>query len=66
MPYNINNPPRLIKDLPITAKMIWINVFNDTFKRTNSEHKARQAAWAAVKNGFEKGNDGLWHRKLKK
>ena len=63
MPYNMSNPPKLIQSLPKTAKTIWIRVFNDTLKRTNSENKARQAAWAAVKNGFEKGKDGKWHRK---
>ena len=44
MPYNINNPPTLINGLPQSAKSIWIRVFNDTLKRTNSENKARLAA----------------------
>lgn len=63
MPYNINNPPDLIKSLPKAAQSIWIRVFNDTLKRTNSETIARKTAWTAVKNGYEKGKDGKWHRK---
>lgn len=63
MPYNINNPPTLINGLPQSAKSIWIRVFNDTLKRTNSENKARQAAWGAVKKVYEKDKGGKWHKK---
>lgn len=64
MPYNINNPPTLIKSLPQGAKKIWIEVFNSTLNENETnETQAIQAAWGAIKKaGYKRGNDGNWRR----
>lgn len=64
MPYNLNNPPKLIDGLPKEAKSVWIKVFNSTLnKNETNETQAIQAAWGAVKRaGYKKYNNGKWRR----
>lgn len=62
MPYNKNNYPAQIKNLPAGARTIWINTFNAVYESSKSETKARQAAWNNVKNKYKKVN-GKWIKK---
>ncbi len=65
MPYDINNPPEQIKDLPRHAQEIWIKAFNSALDQyDNDEAKASAVAWAAVKKaGYAKDEEsGKWRK----
>jgi|GEM_PF-6058023 len=64
MPYTLNNPPAIIKNLPKKAKEIWIKAFNNALKTYNNDEEiARRVAWSAVKKaGYKKGKDGKWRK----
>ena len=73
MPYErINDLPASVRDhVPRHAQEIYMEAFNSAWSdyRDPSErrdHSSRQevphrVAWAAVKKGYEKGEDGNWH-----
>ncbi len=64
MPYSFpNNIPDVVKSLPVGAQKIFINVFNENIDK--GEDEARQAAWGAVKNKYEKNDEGEWIKKTK-
>ncbi len=64
MPYTINKPPEVIKGLPAAAQKIWIAVCNQALGKTpDDEPGAMKAAWAAVGDKYEKGEDGTWRAK---
>src|SRR4030042_5501035 len=63
MPYTIKEPPDWLKSLPDGAIKIGVEVFNNTFAAENDEDKARVAAWGAIKQEYEKGEDGEWRAK---
>lgn len=63
MPYSYpNDVPDYIKNLPVGAQKIFISVFNSTLKDGDSEDKARQAGWGAIKQKYKKVN-GKWVKK---
>jgi len=63
MPYTIKDPPDWLKNLPAGAIKLGVAAFNAVYAEDEDEDKARQAAWAAVKNKYEKGEDGTWRAK---
>ena len=63
MPYTVKKPPGWLKSLPEGAIKIGVEVFNTALKDSDDEDKARQAAWGAIKNKYEKGDDGIWRAK---
>ncbi len=62
MPYTLKDaPPRNV--LPKGALKVWVSTFNSVYDETGDEDQARQAAWSNVKKaGYEKGEDGKWHK----
>lgn len=62
MPYTKNNPPKRISNLPEKAQSIWISAFNAALEQYDSEEKANQVAWAAVKKKYKKQGDD-WVKK---
>lgn len=66
IPYKTNaDLPDGVKDnLPSEAQTVYRNVFNEN--EDKGESSAAKIAWTAVKNGWEKGEDGKWHRKVEK
>lgn len=50
MPYSMDNPPQWAKKKSKSVQKTAIEVFNSTYKETNSEEKARIASLAAMKN----------------
>jgi len=61
MPYAINNPPDVIKDLPKHAQEIWIAAYNSAYEQyEKDEAKAAATAWAAVKHSYKQDKDGNW------
>jgi cation transport regulator len=75
MPYDkVTELPDSVRDnLPKHAQEIYKDAFNsawdqysDPDKRrgnTSREETAHRVAWSAVKDQYEKGDDGNWHRK---
>lgn len=75
MPYDrISELPEAVRDhLPKHAQEIYKEAFNSAWdqyanpdeRRGDESHEeaAHKVAWAAVKQGYAKGDDGDWHRK---
>lgn len=69
MPYNSRNDlPDQVKDhLPPHAQDIYKEAFNNALSQykdeENTDQRAHQVAWAAVKQKYSKGDDGDWHPK---
>lgn len=69
MPYSSTNDlPDSVKDnLPPHAQDIYKEAFNSGYEdhksETDGEEIAHKIAWSAVKNSYEKGEDGKWHKK---
>ncbi len=65
MPYqNIEDLPDSVKEhLPKHAQEIFQAAFNNAEKEYGEEERAFRVAWSAVKRGYEKRDDGQWHRK---
>lgn len=69
MPYKkITELPDRVKDnLPKHAQEIYKESFNNAEKqykdKSDTEKRAHKVAWHAVKQKYEKGNDGKWHSK---
>jgi cation transport regulator len=65
MPYQqIDELPDSVKNhLPKHAQEIFLAAFNNASKEYDEEETAFKVAWSAVKNKYEKGDDGNWHKK---
>lgn len=65
MPYARNGdlPEGVRNTLPVEAQTVWRTVFNQTEEKHGDESRAAATAWTAVKNGWEKTEDGEWVRK---
>jgi cation transport regulator ChaB len=63
MPYTKDKPPDWLKSLPEGAISIGIEAFNAVYAEDHDDDKARQAAWGAIKQKYEKGEDGEWRAK---
>lgn len=65
MPYARNSelPASVRNALPLSAQTVFRNVVNSQLGRGLSEQRAFRSAWGALKNqGWEKGEDGKWHK----
>jgi cation transport regulator len=75
MPYDsLKQLPDSVRDnLPKHAQEIYKEAFNSAWDQykdpddrrgdASREETAHRVAWSAVKNEYEKGDDGNWHRK---
>lgn len=65
MPYqSITELPKQVKDnLPKHAQEIWKEAYNSAHKQYGEEDRAAKVAWAAVKDEYEKNEEGEWVRK---
>jgi len=75
MPYStISELPDSVKNvLPKHAQDIYKEAFNSAWDEyqdpedrrgdADREETAHKVAWSAVKNSYEKGDDGKWHAK---
>lgn len=69
MPYKtIRSLPKGVKNsLPEHAQQIYKSAFNSAYQEHKSEDDAEiiahRIAWAAVKQKYEKGLKGAWHKK---
>ena len=75
MPYDKNEelPAKVRSSLPPGAQTMYRKAFNGAYDQYSDPDKRRgqssrdevaaRVAWAAVKNKYEKGSDGDWHRK---
>lgn len=75
MPYKqLGDLPDSVRDnVPRHAQEIYLEAFNSAWDQyadpderrgdASREETAHRVAWAAVKQKYEKGNDGRWHRK---
>lgn len=61
---NLEELPQQIKEeLPVHAQQIFVAGFNAAERDGMTEDGALEVAWNSVKNEYEPGNDGKWHRK---
>jgi cation transport regulator len=65
MPYKeLTDLPQSVREhLPKHAQEIFRAAFNNAEQEYREEERAFRVAWAAVKDGYEKGDDGSWHAK---
>lgn len=75
MPYDkLNDLPDSVRDnLPKHAQEIYMKAFNSAWEQYDKpeerrgdatrEETAHKVAWSAVKNDYEKSDDGKWRRK---
>jgi len=63
MPYTLEKPPDWLKNLPAGAIKIGVAALNSDFEKTGNEESARKAAWGAIKQKYEKGDDDTWRAK---
>jgi len=75
MPYSSieDLPENVTHVLPGHAQEIFKEAFNSAFEQykdpedrrdgESRENTARKVAWAAVKEKYQKGDDGTWHEK---
>lgn len=75
MPYKqLGDLPDSVRDnVPRHAQEIYLEAFNSAWDQyadpderrsdASREETAHRVAWAAVKQKYEKGDDGRWHRK---
>ncbi|MBD2343243.1 ChaB family protein [Anabaena subtropica] len=60
----ISDLPQEIRDqLPEHCQQIFCAAFNAAQSDGLSEEGARDVAWNSVRNEYEQGKDGKWHRK---
>jgi cation transport regulator len=60
----INDLPSEVKEkLPEGAQNIFLAAFNSSRSDGLSEQAALNVGWNSVKQGYEEGADGKWHRK---
>lgn len=55
-------PSELKGQLLDGSEQIFLAAFNSASSDGMSEEAALEIAWKSVKNGYEKGDDGKWHR----
>ena len=55
-------PSEVREQLPEGAQNIFLAAFKSAQEDGLSEEAARNVAWNSVKNGYEQGEDGKWHR----
>jgi len=61
MPYNTENAPDAVKALPKHAQEIWISAYNAAYEQyKGDEGRANATAWAAVKEKYQKDENGTW------
>ncbi len=65
MPYKeLTDLPESVREhLPKHAQEIFRAAFNNAEREYGEEERAFRVAWAAVKDKYEKGDDGNWHAK---
>jgi cation transport regulator len=66
MPYDsISDLPDSVKDnLPKHAQEIYQAAYNSAWEQyDHEEERAHKVAWSAVKNDYEKNDDGKWVKK---
>ncbi|MDX1664995.1 MAG: putative cation transport regulator ChaB [Candidatus Promineifilaceae bacterium] len=75
MPYDSKSDlPESVRDnLPSHAQEIYKEAYNSAWEQyedpedrrgdASREETAHKVAWSAVKNEYEKGDDGEWHKK---
>ena len=75
MPYNNNSdlPENVSNVLPDHAQDIYRESYNSAYEQykdsedrqgdADREETAHRVAWSAVKQKYEKGDDGDWHQK---
>ena len=66
MPYDsISDLPDSVKDnLPKHAQEIYQEAYNSAWEQyDHEEERAHKVAWGAVKNDYEKNDDGKWVKK---
>jgi cation transport regulator len=66
MPYDsISDLPDSVKDnLPKHAQEIYQAAYNSAWEQyDHDEERAHKVAWSAVKNDYEKNDDGKWVKK---
>lgn len=73
MPYKKDIPENLKDILPSHAQDIFKEAFNNAWDQykdpedrrgdQSREEVANKVAWSAVKEKYEKGDDGKWHKK---
>ncbi len=65
MPYKeLTDLPESVREhLPKHAQEIFRAAFNNAEQEYGEEQRAFRVAWAAVKDKYEKGDDGNWHAK---
>lgn len=75
MPYSTINdlPENVTNVLPKHAQEIYKEAYNSAYDQYDTpgerrggadrEETAHRVAWSAVKNSYEKGDDGTWHKK---
>ena len=75
MPYQANSelPESVTNVLPDHAQDIYRKAFNSAYDEykdpedrrgdASREETAHRVAWAAVRQSYEKGDDGKWHKK---
>jgi hypothetical protein len=49
MPFDPNNPPSKLKNLPDKKKRQWVHVFNSCYKKHKDDKTCHMQAWGAVK-----------------
>ncbi len=60
--YTLENLPDTIKKMPEHARTMWMAAYNSEYEQSGGdEEKCNATAWAAVKQKYEKGADGMWH-----
>ncbi|WP_413167364.1 ChaB family protein [Capilliphycus salinus ALCB114379] len=65
MPYQqLQDLPESVRShLPKHAQEIFRAAFNNAEEEYETEEQAFKVAWSAVKQKYEKGEDGNWHSK---
>lgn len=49
MPYSVDSPPDVVKDLPKNKQRQWVEVWNSCHKKGQPEKQCFQTAWGVVK-----------------
>jgi len=65
MPYQSNQelPDQVRDNLPEEAQTIYRKAFNSAHEQYDTEGQAAAVAWSAVKNAYEKNENGDWVKK---
>ena len=55
MPFDPDNPPSKVKDLPAKKQRKWVEVFNKCWKDKHDDGACHQLAWGVVKKSSDNG-----------